>query len=277
MHPAACWCPVYQVTAISPYGLWKKDLSLFADPCYPFHCLFLALPFSREGEAGTAWPQHCLLWGLLGRALAVRVGKETSRLWSGFPLGRQRLCWCGLLACPHIHVLERWPRQHSPTAGSRNLSPWLCISTSLIQLPAFWLWHTQSHTCLPCHVSWWMLAYTRAGAGCQNVAGHSREGKGHHLKPWSSGAGEKKLMFSKRAVNINLSSVPKPVPEALDTIYSICISKTTRQIPCSSWRLGSNPCSCLWAQPGSANTPVHLAASQNKSKTTLTLQRGRID
>lgn len=114
------------------------------------------------------------------------------------------LLWA--LARPHIHALERWAGERSPAAGSRILSPWLCISPSLIQLPPFGLWHSQSHTRLPCHISWWMLSYTVAGAGCGDVAGQGREGGGHHPNSRPSGAGEKKLMFSKRVVNISLSS-----------------------------------------------------------------------
>lgn len=110
------------------------------------------------------------------------------------------LMWA--LASPHIGAWERWAGDCSPAGVERNLFPWFRISTSLNQLPPLWLWHSQSH----CHVFWWMLAYTGAGAGCGDVAGQGREGGGHHPKSLFSGAGEKKLMFSKRVGSINLSS-----------------------------------------------------------------------
>lgn len=96
------------------------------------------------------------------------------------------LMWA--LACRHIRAPRSdGPGSAAPPQAAETLSPWLCISTSLIQLPPLRLWHGQSHTCLPCHVSWWMLAHAGAGAGGQDVAGQGREGRGEHPNPWSWG------------------------------------------------------------------------------------------
>lgn len=172
-HPAAHRCPVRGVIAILPRGLWKKALALFADPHSLFCCLFLALPFGREGEGREcvtpALPPTRAAWQGLG-CDECRGRDIPSLKWLSPWESEIALMWA--LASPHIGAWERWAGDCCPAPGERNLFPWLCKSTSLNQLPPLWLWHSQSH----CHVFWWMLAYTGVGGGCGDVAGQGGRG-----------------------------------------------------------------------------------------------------